>query len=341
MEESKGKSALLKPENWVGWLVLGGLGLLGFHFLDVILPMITRVLENLIYTCVLTAVLGFITWIALSKDLHRAIVPLYMIGIRWLTQWVVDIDPIAIMKTYSRTLKDRYKSLSEALASLREQKRKLTQLLKTKALDYDLSMRRADEARKMGGAPGMDTEFSLQARKAGRLEKSSMTYQGLLNTIDAHIARTGKIQEVTRFIMLDIADTIEEESEKRTIITSAFRAMKSAQAILAADRDRELFDMGLESTQKDYFQKLGEIDEFMEDTSSLINGMDLDKNIYSADVMEKLKKWDQRLPSLLEGGSGKTKYRVDGIPTYEGEDLPVPGVDTKKQSFADVFDKLD
>jgi hypothetical protein len=343
MEETK-KPAWSRPENWVAWLGLGVGGYFALKFLDVLLPLLERVLENTIYTAALAAIVGVLGWIVVSKDFHRLAWMGYKMAMRWLTSLVINIDPISILEGYVEELKKKFGEISSALASLRAQSRELTQLIQTKTSHYEHSMNLAKEARDHGAQAGMKTQFAIQSRKAGRLEKTALTYQGLLNKIKAHIALMEKVQEASKYMIADIEDTVEEETEKRKTIRASYRAMAASKAILQADKDREMYDLALSNVQSDYFNKLGEIDQFMEDSKDFINTMDLENGIADLDAMAKLEAWDQRASSLLEGGSGKTKFRVGGdSPLARHDELDTESSpDTKKpQSFASLFDKLD
>lgn len=342
MDEAQ-KKPWQRPENWVAWLGLGVGGYFGLRSLDVILPLVERVLENVLYTSALAAAVLVIGGLAISKDFHRLIWMGYKMGARALTQVVINIDPISILEGYVGELKKKYGEITTALASLRAQARELTQLIQTKTAGYEHSMNLAKEARDHGAQQGMKTQFAIQSRKAGRLEKTALTYQGLLNKIKAHIALMEKVQEASKYMIADIEDTVEEEKEKRKTIRASYRAMAASKAILQADKDREMYDLALSNVQTDYFNKLGEIDQFMEDSRDFINTMDLENGIADLDAMAKLEAWDKRASNLLEGGSGKTKFRV-------GADSPLGRVDEldaeeatepKRQSFAKLFDKLD
>jgi len=342
MEESQ-KKAWQRPENLVAWGGLAVIGYIIFRSLDVILPLIERVLENMIYTAALAGVVAVLGWFIVSKDFHRLAWYGYKTVMRYITQMVIDIDPISILQSYVTKLHQKYDEITKALSTLRAQSRELTQLIQTKGAAYDQSMKMAAQARSKSGQQGMKTEVLIQTRKAGRLEKTALTYQGLLNKIKAHIALMEKIQEASKYMIADIEDTVEEETQKRKTIRASYRAMAASKAILQADKDREMYDQALGSVQADYFAKLGEIDQFMEDSKDFVNSMDLANGVADVDAMAKLDEWDKRADGLLEGGSGKTKFRIGGDSALnQDEDAAVeePG-EKKQQSFADVFSKLD
>lgn len=349
-EDTSKKKAWQKPENWFTW---GGLALLGFGVLkglDYVLPLLNRVLENMVYTVAMGGVLAVVAWGIFNKDFHKLAWYGYKMAMKWVTRRFVEIDPIAILNIYVESLKENLESIKKSLGDLRGQARSLTDKIRETAtrLEKSMNMAAQAQARLKDGQKGMKSELILQSRKAGRLEKSGVTYQGLLNKLNAHIAVTEKIKEAAEFMVADIEDTVEEETEKRKMIQASHKAMSASKRILQGNQQRELYDMAMESITTDYYNKLGEIEQFMEDSQHFINTMDLENGVFEEDALAKLDEWQQRSESLLEGGSGKTKYRVSpatafggSVATQEEEEAGVEGVSQKRQSYADLFDKLD
>jgi hypothetical protein len=341
MTDDSKKAWYQKPENILTYGGIAAGGYIVLKELDVILPLLNRVLENVIYTSVLAGTIAVLGWVVVSNDFHRLVWLGYKSAMRWMTSFIVELDPIGVMRNYVAQLKKNLKDIAAALSALRGQKRNLEQLIEQKAAEHDKSMSLAAQAKARADQKGMKTEMQLQFRKAGRAEKSNMTYQGLLNTIKKHLAIMEKVEEAANFMITDIEDTVDEESKKREMIHASFKAMSASRRILAGDKQRELYDMALESTTKDYYSKLGEIEQFMSDSQSFINGMDLENGVVEADALAKLEQWEQRSSNLLEGGSGKTKFRVSPVNESHQEDADEEPEKEKRQSFADLFEKLD
>jgi hypothetical protein len=51
----------------------------------------------------------------------------------------------------------------------------------------------------------------------------------------------------------------------------------------------------------DYGQRLGEIDDFMDTTKSILEGMDLQNGVYDAAALDKLTVWESNADSLILG----------------------------------------
>lgn len=333
-----------RPDNWVTYGILAVLGYLGLTSLDKILPLVIRVFENTLYAAGLFGALGVLGFLVVNKDIHRLVWYGYRVAMRWLTERFVTLDPIAILEEYVRDLHGNLGKIKESLETLRGQKRKIEAIIHRKGEDYDRSMQQMSSAQarskgKEGGDRAMNRHMMLQSRKAGRLEKSAVTYQGLLSRLNAHIAITEKIGEAAEFMVADIEDTVAEEKEKRATIKESHRAMAASKRILQAGQQRELYDMAMEHITNDYFQKLGEIEQFMRDSESFVAGVDIDNGVFEAQAVERLAEWEKRSENLLSGGSGKTKFRVE--PAHLDSDGESEGAEAgKRQSYADLFDQL-
>lgn len=342
-DENATKPWYKKPENFLTYGGLALAGYFGLKSLDILLPLLNRVLENILYTSVLAGALAVVGWVLVSNDFHRLAWYGYKTVMRWLTGFVVDIDPIAIMKTFVQQLKKNLVDIRKAIGDLKGQARELEDKLREKADVQEKSMNMAAAAKARGDQKGMRTQMTLQMRKAGRAEKTSVTYQGLLNKLKTHISVMEKVEEAANFMITDIEDTVEEEAEKRKMIHASYKAMTASRRILAADQQREMYDMALESTTKDYYAKLGEIEQFMDDSQSFINGMDLENGVYDQEALTKLEGWEKRSSSLLEGGTGKTKFRISPQVSSEEDSSETAESDDSKedrQSFTDLFNKV-
>jgi hypothetical protein len=345
------KSWYQKPENIAIYGVLGLLGWGALKVFDVFLPLLNRVLESFLLTCVLAGALGVVGFLAVNGDIHRLIWYGYKSAMRWVTGRFVELDPIGIMRSYADGVRSTLKQIMKALEALRGQANSLQDMVREKTEAHDHSMNLASQAKSKLDQKGMRMEMQLQARKAGRAESSTLTYQGLLNKLRAHIAVSEKIEEASKFILADLEDTIEEESKKRLMIHTSLKLMTAARRLIAADKQREIYDMALESTKNDYFTKLGEIQQFVADSEHFINTMDLENGSFESEALAKLEVWDKRSASLMEGGSGKTKYKV--LPVGDTLPLQLPsngngdtvarsnGESSSQQPFADLFGKLD
>lgn len=338
------KSFFEKPESITTVLSFIAIGLIGFYFLDQILPMVDRVLEYALSTLWHGVLLGgsvlILTVLITSKDWHLLIWHVYQLLMRAITSIVVELDPIGIMKGFLKKLKINREAMAKALGELRGEASNLADEIRDTAKEITKRQGLAVQAHKGGAEKKM--QFVLQSRKAGRLEDSNMTYQGLHNRMKAHIAIMEKMLEASDFMIEDITDTITEETKKRNMIRASHKAMSASKAILQANEQREMFDLAMESVTNDYKMKIGEIEQFMYDSKNFISTMDLENGVYEAEALSKIEEWTTRSTKLLTGGTGKTTYAIEApkTPDFAEQDRRIQA-SLDRGSIADLYDKLD
>jgi DNA primase len=329
-----------RPEKWANLLGLAAIGTIAFIYLDAVLPIVQNVLrmafQSAIYAAGTGIIVSIMVWVITSKDLHKIAWFGYETLMRHLASLVVNIDPIAIMKSYRKSLRESLKEMKTSLGNLTGQQKRLEDKIRQTNAAIETNMLLANQARKKQNQEGMKNALKLYSRKSQRKEESSITYQGLLNRVKTHVALSKKIVEASECMILDIDDTIEEETEKRAMIRESHKLMSASKRLLAANEQREMYDMALESVTNDYFSKLGEIEQFMEDSQHFVNTMDLQNGVYEEEALSRLEAWDKRSESLLSGGSGKTKYRIEKDPA-EVEENP----ETESPAFSSLFKNLD
>lgn len=344
------KPAWKRPENWVTYGVLAILGFAALPYLADAMTYIRTILEQGIIGLVYLVGIAAIVAVGMSQDFHKLIWLAFKSSMKWMTNRVYRIFPIEIMQDYIAELKRKKEDLKESIGKLEGQLQKNTDKIEAKKKEWKQAAARAKQADGMRDKAGMSMEFTLQARRMGRLEKSGMTYQSLINSLKRLVAMMKKVLEATTFMIDDLEDTVEDEKEKRQAAQETFKAMQAARVILANDARRADFDAALEANNEDYFEKMGLVEQFSEETQSVFNTLDLDNGIYDADALEKLENLGKQVnEKLMQGGSGKTKYRIDHtIPAFEhnGEEAfsqfdeqQTEEPQAKRQSYADLFDK--
>jgi hypothetical protein len=328
---------------------VGAAGLAAMYFVNPILEFVANFAQNAIVAGASLVGLGLFVFLVTSADIHKILWLWYRAAVKRATNFVYAVYPLEIMRGYLEDLKVKQKRLRDSLGRLRGQLNKITANLTKKGLEYKDAMLKVQAADKQGKAPGMQSQVAYQASRAKRLEKAGLTYQGLINRLKRLIALMEKVLEATDFMVLDIADTIESETEQRETVTEATKAMRAAQAILFSDKKREEYDRALEANQQYVGMQMGLLEQFEQDTQEILTGIDLDKETVKLDALDKIEQMEQKLDGLLSGGSGKTKYRIQPMSPvfrvdgdgYEQEQLheTEPDAETtqKRQSYADLY----
>ena len=109
------KSFWKRPEGPFGMLVLVALIVGAGIGLYIILPFLIVLLTNTLYAAALVAVLFVILWLAFNPTFRTAVRNLFQNSVRWFASWVVETDPIGILRNNLDDMKKEQADLDQTL----------------------------------------------------------------------------------------------------------------------------------------------------------------------------------------------------------------------------------
>lgn len=300
------KSFWNRPEGATGMITLGLLGLGVFFVGQAVLPAIIGFLGLAITAVGKTIVLGVMMAFAAALFAivtNRKFITLvgYMFKsvMRKLTGWFVEIDPIGIMKNYIDDMIKKKEVMEDRTTKLAGQIRVCENQIKKNTQDANNSLATAKVAREQGKA----NVFQLNARMAGRLQKSNMTLQDLLTRMQLLYRALKKYSEAADTVIADLTSEVKVREQERNMILASHTAMRAAMAILRGDSDKkEMFDQAMEFVVEDYGKKMGEIEDFMTASQTFIDGLDLQNGVFEEQALKQLEVWEAKADSILLGG---------------------------------------
>lgn len=292
------KSFWEKPEGKTGMLglvaIIGGAGLLLYK----LLPFLITLTSNLLTFSALLLAFGALVYVVLDKKVRNLVFFFYKSFIRWLTGIFIQIDPIGILKNYIGDLKKNLSNMNKQLAVVKGQMQRLKVLMDENAKNIENNLKLASKAKETEKTAVM----ILKSRKAGRLKESNMRYDELYKKLELLYRVLLKMYENSEIMLEDVEDQILVKEKERTAIRASHSAMKSAMNIIAGNNDkREMFDMALEAIADDVSLKIGEMERFMEMSSSFVQSIDLQNGVFEEEGLELLEKWEKEGVSLLLG----------------------------------------
>ena len=323
--------------NVITLILLGGAGALGVYFWGSILPFLVDAATNTLKLVGLCAALAVLGYAVLDKNLRTLALYGYKSWTRWMTGQFIDIDPIGVLNTYVSRLQERLAEMDKSIGDLRGQRDKLKQTIteNEESRVYQLRLAQQAQQRTEHGEFDMKQELALRARQAGRLGKSNMTLQNLLDRMEVLLRAMTKMRDASALLTEDIRGEVAVKTAERKALQAGYSAFTSARAIMeGGGAEREMFDMTMEKLADDYAGKMGEIETFLDMSKTFINGVDLDQGIYEEDALAQLKAWEEKGSSLLNSnlnGHTQDKNRVE-IPTNVRVEEHQP------DGFSDLFD---
>jgi hypothetical protein len=292
------KSFWERPEGKTGMLglvaMIAGAGI-GLYKL---LPYLITLTSNMLQFSLLLLAFGALVYVVLDKKVRNLTFFMYKSFMRWLTGIFIQIDPIGILKNYIDDLKKNLSNMNKQLAVVKGQMQRLKALMDENAKNIENNLKLASKAKETEKTAVM----ILKSRKAGRLKESNMRYDELYKKLELLYRVLLKMYENSEIMLEDVEDQIFVKEKERTAIRASHSAMKSAMNIIAGNSDkREMFDQALEAIADDVSLKIGEMERFMEMSSSFVQSIDLQNGVFEEEGLELLDKWEKEGVSLLLG----------------------------------------
>jgi hypothetical protein len=104
-----------------------------------------------------------------------------------------------------------------------------------------------------------------------------------------------KMYDNSGYLIKDIENEVRIKKQEREAIRSGYSAMKRAMSIVNGDPDKKMmFDQAMEAIVDDISNKIGEMERFMEVSSTFIESIDLQNGVYEQKGMELLEKMEKQ-----------------------------------------------
>lgn len=335
MEPINTKSFWQRPEGKTGMLglaaIAGGAGFLLYKAL----PYLITLVENTLYLGFLLLVLGALVYLVMDPKIRNLVFYLYKSFVRWITGLFIQIDPIGILKSYVDDLKNNLKNMSKQLGIVKGQMHRLKTIMDENEKTIASNLKLASKAKEVDKKAIM----MLKSRKAGRLKESNLRLDELYKKLELLYRVLIKMYENSEIMLEDIEDQILVKEQERKAIRASHSAMKSAMNIIAGNSDkREMFDQALEAIADDVSMKIGEMERFMELSSSFMQSIDLQNGVFEEEGLELLEKWEKEGVSLLLGNEkdlliNKSKSDTDLIDLNQ----PIGGAKPHTNQYNELF----
>lgn len=307
--DGKPKSFWKRPEGMAGLIFLVALLAGGGFLLVTYLPLLISLAQNTLYLVGMLMVLGAVLYMILDPKMRNLIWYMYKSVMRTLTGWFVTIDPIGILKNYIEDLEDNLAKMRKQIGVIRGQMRKIKTLIEDNAKEIEQNMKIARAARDKG----KEKQMLLSSRKAARLKETNQKYAALHKKMEILYRILTKMHSNSEILLEDTKDQVKLKEQERKAIRTSHSAMKSAMSVISGDPDkRAMFDMAMEAVAEDVASKVGEMERFMEMSSSFMDSVDLQNGIFEEEGLQMLEEWEKKSTlMLLEGSSATSMLDLD------------------------------
>jgi hypothetical protein len=316
------KSFWSRPEGKTGMIaiVLAAAGLV--YGWGMIVPFIVSMLADTLHMIYLAAILAAVLFVLFSSRTHL----LFRLLMRWITGLIINIDPIGILKDHLSQMRKRRDVMSQQISNVSGQIQYLKNIIdKNQALANE-NMRLAAHAKKVATSTAdqneqlrMALQMKAKANQAGRLQKSNLSYQQLLNKLQNIYDLLSKWAVHIDFYIEDTDNEVRQAEIEYKTINTAFRAYRTALAVIKGTGDeKELYNQTMEKLAEEAGRKLGEMEDFQRLAQNFMDTIDLENGAVETEALEKLDAYEQK---LLTSGATDTAFLLPGATAAP---VPVP-----------------
>lgn len=310
------KSFWNKPEGKTGAIFLVAIAAILGYFLFTAGSAILAFLTTTIGIVISLLVLGAIIYMAVDPKVRAVVGYMYKSVMRKITSIFVTIDPIGILKNYISDLEDNLQKMSKQIGSLRGQMRKIKNLIQDNNKEIRDNLLIAKKAKEQGN----QSALTLNTRKAARLKESNQKYAVLHKRMGILHKVLTKMYSNSEILLEDTKDQVKVKEVEFKAIKTSHSAMKSAMSIISGDKDkRAMFDEAMEHIADDVANKVGEMEQFMEMSSSFMDSIDLQSGVFEEKGLKMLEEYEKKSSLLLMGGQEKHDevLDLDELPEYD------------------------
>ena len=333
------KSFWKRPEGVTGALFMVGLIAGGAYLVAGSLAAILAFFGSLLGTITGIVLAAVLVFLLIDKRSRNLLWYSYKSIMRTITGLFVQLDPVSILKSYLDDMKKNLREMSKQIGSLRGQMRKLRNAIEQNNKDINTNMRQAQKAKQQR----QESQMILKARKASRLRESNGKLEALYSKMEVLYKVLRKMHQSSEIVYEDTKDQVKLKEQERKAIRASHSAMKSAMNIINGNSDkRYMFDMAMESLADDVANKVGEMERFMDVSTSFMDSIDLQNGVFEEQGLNMLKDWEEKSVKILLGDE-KAKMIESGQNELDiNQELPkrnkVPRNNEVDNNYSNLFD---
>jgi hypothetical protein len=308
----------------VAMIVGAGVGLF------LLLPFIIILLENTLHAIALAAALVVILWLAFNPTFRAALKNLFQNSVRWFASWVVETDPIGILRNNLDDMKKEKGALDQTLQRFAGSCERLQRSIAAKGDEINTLGHKAAKAEQLAGAAKDPMEKErLMLERQTFLEKAGMLMQGV-KQLQALEEQTSKMLTTFQH-WSQIADSKIQRTEnkvgflaeQRKMILDAKATLGVGQRLLRGNPEQlKMVDMALDYLEEDTSRTLGEIREFSRYTDKLLTDDQIESGAAADEASAKFAEFNQKLLTAGNQPAGADMIGIPGVAAPEPLRMP-------------------
>jgi hypothetical protein len=302
-----------KPEGKVGAGIMAALGVaMAWGFVKA-LPMLIQIAENTLYLAFLIGMLVMLYCMVFVWDRPRTLL-FYMLQMvsRWITSNFVELDPVAILKSFVTQMEKRREVIQDRLARIVGVRRMVEAKVAKSEKERQDALRLAKAAKATHDDDGLNAHAEIAARRARDIEE----YRSMLGQMQNIEKLLQRVMRRADYHIQTARDEANQLADKHTITGAVASATAAAQGIFGDSDLAEVRDMAADRIRENYEARLGELQTLI-DLTDFDHAVDLNQMAFR----------QEGLAQLLEAEKKVTAAELsDSSPRAAAAAAPAAGV---------------
>lgn len=232
----------------------------------------------------------------------------FKVSMRKATNVFVATYPVEIMQEVISTMIKKKEIFGLRKADVKKTSRTILETINENDRQRKAALANYQAATKRG----QQKEAILYSREAGKLDEVNARHIASQRQIEGLYERLNRIDEMIDFKIKDMQVDVRLLKQENDVSNATKGALSAGWALLKGSADMELYDAASEYIIEDYRNTLGQLDDFMADTESIMNGIDLQNGMWEEKALAQLSILDNKEQMLLT----KTSHNVLGQPIH-------------------------
>jgi hypothetical protein len=305
-----GRTFWQRPEGRAGIAILSVLGVGVLMGLYKVLPYLIEIAQNTIQLAVLVGILAVMYCLVFVWDRPRTLLfyALQMVS-RWLTSNFVELDPVAILKSFVRQMKKRREVIATRLQAITGAKRMVEAKIKQKEKERQEALRLAGAAQGLADEDGLNAHAEIAARRANDVSE----YREMVGNLESIEALMTRVLRRADYHIQTAEDEANQLADKHFITSQVKQATDAAQNIFADSDLQEVRDMAAERIRDDYEKRLGEL-QMLIDMTDFDHAVDLSQMAFRADGLKQLEAANRKVSEAEQADPSTPRQITAGDP---------------------------
>lgn len=273
-----------KPEGKVGAGIMAALGVaMAWGFVKA-LPMLIQIAENTLYLAFLIGMLVMLYCMVFVWDRPRTLL-FYMLQMvsRWITSNFVELDPVAILKSFVTQMEKRREVIQDRLARIVGVRRMVEAKVAKSEKERQDALRLAKAAQATHDDDGLNAHAEIAARRARDIEE----YRSMLAQMQNIEKLLQRVMRRADYHIQTARDEANQLADKHTITIAVGSATEAAKGIFGDSDLAEVRDMAADRIRENYEARLGELQTLI-DLTDFDHAVDLNQMAFRQEGLAQL-----------------------------------------------------